>query len=46
MDGAFDGASVGFTLGSEVDIDDVMQDGTAVGASLGSREGETLGNED
>ncbi len=45
MDGATDGASVGFTLGSEEGMDDGMQDGTVVGASLGFREGKTLGNE-
>ena len=35
MEGALDGASLGFTVGSEVGVGDEMQDGTAVGSSLG-----------
>ena len=36
MDGATEGASVGFTLDTELGMHDAMQEGTAVGASLGS----------
>jgi hypothetical protein len=46
LDRATVGASVGLKLVSEVGMNDEMHDGTAVGDSLRSREGETLGNKD
>ena len=43
MDGSIDDSALGFIDGTELGMDDGMQDEISVGASLRAREGDALG---